>query len=276
MTECSTLLSSVLSGERSRWSCRQVAPDTVLLVTSHHYSDGDTIELMVQTVGSEVIVSDGGETLARLDSFGVNLDGTGRAGQSWRRLLAAHAVENNDGLLLRRASVDRAADLVQEMADAVANLDGLRLLAPAPRRLDFQGRVTSYLEAEFPLVEPRAQLSGASGSPYRLTAAVTLQHRKVYVQTAAGQNSAAQRAAAEHCYTMFSDVNGRVAADQKLVILDDDDAPEWKRETVRLLSRVAYVGTWRARDLWTGFVWGSEAEDRVLLGADQLALHGWD
>ncbi len=60
MTECSTLLSSVLAGERSRWSCRQVSADTVVLVTSHHYTDGDTVELVVQTVGDEVIVSDGG------------------------------------------------------------------------------------------------------------------------------------------------------------------------------------------------------------------------
>jgi hypothetical protein len=48
--------------------------------------------------------------------------------------------------------VEHAVDLVQEMADALANLDGLRLLAPAPRRLAFPERLTTYLEAEFPLV----------------------------------------------------------------------------------------------------------------------------
>ncbi|MGH4003256.1 MAG: hypothetical protein ACRDSO_03970 [Pseudonocardiaceae bacterium] len=51
-----------------------MSSDTVLLVTSHHYADGDTVELIVQTIGDEVIVSDGGEVLARLDSVGVNLD----------------------------------------------------------------------------------------------------------------------------------------------------------------------------------------------------------
>ncbi|MGH3818617.1 MAG: DUF1828 domain-containing protein, partial [Pseudonocardiaceae bacterium] len=133
MTVCSALLSAVLAGERSRWTCREVSADTVLLVTSHHYADGDTVELIVQTVGDEVIVSDGGEVLARLDSVGVTVDSGSRVGTSWKRLMAAHALEDHRGQLVRRTGVEHAADLVREMADAVANLDGLRLLAPVPR-----------------------------------------------------------------------------------------------------------------------------------------------
>lgn len=272
MTECGTLLSSVLTGERSHWSCRQVSPDTVVLVTSRHYTDGDTVELVVQTVDDEVIVSDGGEVLARLDSVGVNLNARSRVGQSWKRLLAAHAIEHDRGLLLRRASTEHAADLVQEMADAVANLDGLRLLAPAPRRPAFPERVTTYLEAEFPLVTPRAELAGMSGTPYRVTAAAGNDERQVYIQTAAGQNAAAQRTAVEHCYTMFSDVNGHLAGDRKLVVLDDA-APEWRPEAINLLSTVAFVSTWGARDLWTEFVWGTIPESRLLLPVEQPALN---
>jgi hypothetical protein len=85
MTGCSTLLSSVLAGERGRWTCRELSSDTVLLVTSHHYADGATVELIVQTVGDEVIVSDGGGVLARLDSVGVGVgvDSRSRVGKSW-------------------------------------------------------------------------------------------------------------------------------------------------------------------------------------------------
>ena len=87
--------------------------------------------------------------------------------------------------------------MVQEMADALANIDGLRLLAPPPRRPPFPEQVTTYLEAEFPVVEPRAQLVGVSGSPYRTTAAAGTDERKVFIQTAAGQNVATQRSAVE-------------------------------------------------------------------------------
>ncbi len=270
MTECNTLLSSVLASERGRWTCREVSADTVLLVTSHHYADGDTVELIVQTVGDEVIVSDGGEVLARLDSVGVNLDSRSRVGTSWKRLMAAHALEDDHGQLVRRASVEHAADLVREMADAVANLDGLRLLAPVPRRPAFPERLTTYLEAEFPFVEPRAKLTGASGSPYQVTAAAGgSEKRPVYVQTAAGQNTAAQRSAVERCFTMFSDVNGRLPTERKLVVLDDEATPQWRPEMINLLAGVAYVGTWTARDQWTQFVWGNIPQSRLMLPSEQ-------
>ena len=271
MTECSTAMSAVLAGERSRWACHQLSATKAMLVTSHHYADGDTVELIVETVGEEVVVSDGGEILSRLDSIGLNMNARGRVGQSWKRLLAAHAVEHDRGVLLRRSSVTDLADVVQEMADALANIDGLRLLAPVPRRPPFPERVTTYLEAEFPIVEPRAELSGTSGSPYRTTAAAGTDERKVYIQTAAGQNAAAQRSAVEHCYTMFSDVNGHIPTDQKLVVLDDQ-APTWRPEAIKLLTAVAYVGTWTARQEWTDFVWGTIPESRLLTAAEQPAL----
>lgn len=102
MTECRALLSSVLAGESGRWTCRELSSGTVLLVTSHHYADGDTVELIVQTVGDEVIVSDGGEVLGRLDSVGVNVDSRSRLGESWKWLMAAHALEDDRSQLVRR------------------------------------------------------------------------------------------------------------------------------------------------------------------------------
>jgi hypothetical protein len=154
--------------------------------------------------------------------------------------MAAHALEDDRGQLVRRASVEHTADLVQEMADAVANLDGLRLLALAARRPAFPERLATYLEAEFPLVEPRAELTGASGWSYRVTAAVgSSKERPVYVQAASGQNSAAQKPAVEHSFTMFSEVNGHLPTEQKLVVLDDEATLEWRPEMINLLSGVA-------------------------------------
>ncbi|HET9255787.1 MAG TPA: hypothetical protein VFO16_11355 [Pseudonocardiaceae bacterium] len=217
-----------------------------------------------------MVVSDGGEVLARLDSVGVNVDSRSRVGKSWKRLVAAHALEDDCGQLVRRASVGRTADLVREMADAVANLDGLRLLAPVSRRPAFPERLTIYLEAEFPFVEPRAKLIGASGSPYQVTAAVgSSEEQPVYVQTASGQNTAAQRSAVERCFTMFSDVNSHLPTERKLVVLDDEASPEWRPEMINLLAGVAYLGTWTARDQWTEFVWGNVPESRLMLPPEQ-------
>jgi len=42
---------------------------------------------------------------------------------------------------------------------------------------------------------------------------------------ASGQNTAAQKSAGEHCFTMFSDVNGHLPTERKLVVLNDETTP---------------------------------------------------
>ena len=38
---------------------------------------------------------------------------------------------------------------------------------------------------------------------------------------------------------------------------------------INLLSGVAYVGTWTARDQWTEFVWGNVPDSRLMLPPEQ-------
>lgn len=56
-------------------------------------------------------------------------------------------------MLLKRTTTSEVAQAVHDMVDALANLDGLRLLAPPPRALPFHDQVVSMLEADFPQVE---------------------------------------------------------------------------------------------------------------------------
>lgn len=267
-TDCGPILASLIKGEQLRWHCRQISPETVLLVTSRQFADGDTVELLVRVLDDEVVVSDGGEILARLDNVGISVTGRNRVADSWDALLSAHRLEQSEGELVRRAPRDEANDLIHEMADALANVDGLRLLAPRPRRLSFPERLTSYLSAEFPVIESHPTLVGRSRNVWRLTAAAGSDpDRLVYIQTAAGQSTASRQSSMEHCYTMFSDVNGHLPVEQKLIVLDDsDDSPgPWKREMVNILSSVAYVGSWTARERWTQFVRTGDAGDHLLL-----------
>jgi Domain of unknown function DUF1828 len=140
MSNCDSLVAAVLAEQAEGWSCRPVADDTLLFISPLHYSDGDAVEVMVKTSGDEVIVHDGGESTARLDAAGAGVD-QGRLRDAWVRLLRAHAVEHDHGLVLRRTALSGAAQAVQEMVEALANIDGLRLLAPPPRTLPFQDRL---------------------------------------------------------------------------------------------------------------------------------------
>jgi len=202
MTSCDALVAAVLAESAAGWSCRPVSDDTALLISPLHYSDGDSIEVMIKMAGDEVIVHDGGEVAARLDGAGVRLD-SGRPRETWGRLLRAHAVDHDRGVILRRTEAARVAQAVHDMVDALANIDGLRLLVPPSRPLPFPDRLVTLLEAEFPDVERRVKLTGQSGLSYQLTAAAGLGERQVYIQAASGGSVQAQ------LYSMMKGQRGR-------------------------------------------------------------------
>jgi hypothetical protein len=267
MTRCTELVSSVLAEDSAEWHCRSVDEQTVHLVTPRYYADGDAVELLVRTLGDELVVSDGGDTLARLEMSGISLE-AGRLREAWRSMLRAHALQYAHGRVLLRGPAEEAPWLLRAMIDALMQLDGLRLLAPSPREAPFADQLVTFLQAEFPKVEPHPELRGRSGSTYRLTAAAGADERLVYVQAIAGNSKQARRAAVEHAFTTFSDVNGTLPKDRKLVVFRGD-VESWSPERLRLLAGVAYVGSWEARERVTGFIWGGKPDSPLLLDSDE-------
>lgn len=250
MALCDELITSALAKINSAWTCVPLDDDWLLVTTSHQYSDGDHVELLVRRAARSVEVSDGGEALARLDLAGVSVE-RGRAREMWHRLLRAHEVELHHERLSMRGPVDEAGTLVDNMANAVANIDGMRLLAPPPQNPRFTDRLVTFFQAEFEHVEEGPQLQGRSGGTYHATAAVGEPEKATFVQAVAGSSTRTRQRAVEHAFTMFSDVNGALEPTRKLVVLSD---MEWKSEQTRLLSTVAYVGSWQYRDQFLNFI----------------------
>ncbi|WP_233414156.1 DUF1828 domain-containing protein [Nucisporomicrobium flavum] len=270
MMRCRELVALAAGQEADEWACRAVDDNTVLLISPRYYSDGDAIELLVKRSEGGLILSDGGEAVARLEMSGINID-AGRMREAWMRLLRSNQVEYRNGRITLRGSSDDAGFLIRVMLDTLAGVDGLRALAPIPRDMPFSDKLVTLLRAEFPKVQQRPDLRGESGTEYRLTAAAGTDDRLVYVQAVAGNSAPARKTAVEHAYTAFSDVNGTLARDRKLVIVNDQSTPSWSTTQLRLLSSVAYVGTWNARDRFTSFIRGKVPVDRLMAEqGDQL------
>jgi len=244
------LITSALAKINSDWTYVPLEDGWLLVTTSHQYSDGDHVELLVRRTNRSVEVSDGGEALARLELAGVNVE-RGQAREMWRRLLRAHEVELHQERLSMEGPLDEAGALVDNMANAVANIDGIRLLAPAPRDSRFDERLVTFFQSEFEHVEAHPQLQGRSGGTYHVTAAVGYPQKMTYVQAVAGANNHTRQRAVEHAFTIFSDVNGSLPTARKLVVLSDTD---WRPEQTNLLSGVAYVGSWLYRDRILRFI----------------------
>jgi hypothetical protein len=270
MALCDELITAALAKVSSGWSCVALDDGWLLVTTSHQYSDGDHVELLVRRDERSVEVSDGGEALARLDLAGVNVE-HGRARDMWRRLLRAHEIELHQERLIIQGSVDEAGSLVDNMASAVANVDGIRLLLAPTRNPKFAERLVTFFQAEFEHVEESPQLHGRSGGTYRATAAVGDPRNAIFVQAVAGASLQTRRRALEHAFTMFSDVNGALPIARKLVVLSDAD---WKTEQTRLLSAVSYVGSWLHRDDIIGFIASSHRPDSHILMPVQDQIPG--
>lgn len=250
MTGCDEVITAALAQLDDEWTCQPLTNGWLLVTTSHQYSDGDHVELLVRHDDKSVVVSDGGEALARLELAGVTIE-RGRAREMWRRLLRAHELELHADRLSVQGTLNETGSLVTSMANAIANIDGIRLLSPPPQSPRFADRVVTFFQAEFEYVIESPQLQGRSGGSYRATAAVGNPTKATFVQAVAGRSVQIRQRAIEHAFTMFSDVNGALAHEQKLVILSEGD---WRPEQTKLLSSVAYVGSWSYREQLVRFV----------------------
>lgn len=250
MPLCDDLITSVLGQITLDWSCTSLDHERLLVTSPHQYSDGDHVEILVQRVDGVLLVSDGGEAMARLDVAGVNLE-SGRAHDMLRRLVRAHELELREGRLSIQGPLTEAGRLLESMANALVNVDGLRLLALPPPKPRFAQLLVTFLQAEFEFVDDQPQLHGRSGGVYRATAAAGRPEEPVYVQAVSGSNPKTRQRAIEHAFTMFSDVNGSLPGERKLIVLGD---AKWRQEQMQLLSTVAYVGSWKSREQLVEFI----------------------
>ena len=245
MTDCDDVLTAALDEVSSGWSCQRLDDGWLHVTTNHQYSDGDQVELLVKEDNGHIVVSDGGETTARLDLAGVNLE-AGRTRDVWRRLVRAHQLDLSEGRLRQEGSFNEIGWLAENMANALSNLDAIRLMAPPRPNPKFNQLLVTLLEAEFQTVEEQPQITGRSGITYRPTASASGNREPVYIQAVAGSGTNARQRSVEHAFTMFSDINGSLPPERKLAVLST--STDWRAEHLELLSEVAYVGSWDNRE----------------------------
>jgi hypothetical protein len=272
MSICDDILTSLREDASREWECRPIGSDEVLLSSPNQYADGDHVEFLVRRAGSDVIVTDAGEAMARLDTAGVSIE-SGRTREVWRSLIRAHELEEQNGRLFLYGSVADIVRLALNMANALANLDGLRLLVPPPKAPRFDEQLVTFLQSEFEFVDTHPRVTGKTGALLRPTAAAGNRLQPVYLQAVSGGNLQTRQRAVEHCLAIFFDINGHITPEHKLAVLGGGSG-SWRPEHVRLLSSVAYVGSWNSRDKLVDFIERPiRRSDRVLLDREeQLTL----
>ncbi len=280
MTLCEGALEHVLTLVRNLhdWRCRtEGSPETASIDTGRSTATSEPITLYVRALDDEtLLVSDQGETLARLADAGFTLDDPIHAAL-WDEALYTYRVSPLDDRVFLQTSLREAAANLVRLADALVALDALRLVAlPAPGRTrGLADEVEGYLRRHFAedRVERQPQVRLRNGLRIQPALRVHTDVRPVLVQPGA---SGSRTQAYDHAHTLFSLARrGGVPREECLVVLGGE-VRTWNAARLRVLSEEAFVGFWRYRSPIDDFLAGVLPDDPLMVppGVDVPLIPG--
>ena len=268
MNPCDEPLATILStvARDFTWRCRPLGDSTGARVsTGRLLADGEPVQLLVRVRAGMLVVSDGGETLSRLQDQGLDrsdpvLDAL------WVEALRTYRLQETDGRVFIQAPLARAAQALNRFADALVALDALRVAAlPARgRRPTLADEVEAYLRSIYDEGRvrraPTVRLGG--GLTIRPALQVDTQDRSgVLVQSGAATSTTQSF---DHAYALFGlAARGGVPLPNRLVVLGGA-VESWNASRLRALSDVAFVGFWRHRERVHRFLDGDIPDDPLL------------
>ncbi|MFD3897302.1 hypothetical protein ACFW5U_23435 [Streptomyces rochei] len=204
------------------------------------YSDGDSVRLLVEPLGTGVRVSDQASAYERLLLADVNTD-TGRAAEAIASTVRVAGLANVGGEEDEIATFGPLEDLgtmMLNVAQASIRVEQLRWLAVRRAPVRFADRVVERVQSVARRdwkVERNASLRLRSGRERSVTVAVETPTAAAYVQALSVKD---KDQAAEHCYYLFSWAD--VPAQSRVAALDGKRS-DWPSEVLSELGSVADV-----------------------------------
>ncbi len=247
MTTCETVIESHVEYLRSRLACR-ISDERVWMMSPHTHIDGDVVEVAVrEQADGTVAVSDLGETLRRLATFGYDP----REGTNGRYLIAQIAKQyrvdvDEAGIIYKVAVESDVGEATHDVISASLAVGNLVFLARAIRPATIQEEVAEYLRnAGVPFAE-RSRVAGKTGKKYSIDFAVG-EGPVALVKTISAATVGGVTSATNAAFRAWYDIDAAMRA----TIVDDRVWP-WRTEDVAILSTVSQV-----------FRWSDQADDFV-------------
>ncbi len=204
------------------------------------FSDGDSVRLLVEPMGSGVRVSDQASAYERLLMADVNPD-AGRAAEAISATIRTAGLSNVGGEADELATfgpLDDLGAMVLAVAQTAMRVEQLRWLAVRRAPTRFSERVMERVQAAAHQnwrIERNASIPLTSGRERMVTLAVEAPNGTAYVQALSAKD---REQSAEHCYYLFSWAD--VPSGTRVAALDGTSS-NWPSELVSELSTVAEV-----------------------------------
>ncbi|MFJ3636115.1 hypothetical protein [Streptomyces sp. NPDC090112] len=167
----------------------------------------------------------------RLADAGVDVWGPTRAATAWAETLGDFRLDEVDGRIVGRRSLEQAESLVSDISSAKLTIDGLRWLAAPERDSKLVRQLYAYLDDARIAFDRRPTVELPRGAKVRPTARINLPKRTVLVQAVGGSEQGL-----EHALSLVQRIErADYAFDQRLVLLKGS-AQAWPADHLDLLA----------------------------------------
>jgi hypothetical protein len=244
---CKDLIESYADALISGSFCAELPNGRTSVILPFLYPDHDNIEVFVKDRGEEVVVSDLGETLRRLDTVGMDIGMSGKLAYQTERIAGGFGVVVHDGVLLKDGPRGAVGNLLLDVLSACMAIADLVYGTRAYQPLAFVDEVAKLLTVhKFEFQRNYESTGTLSGTKYRVDLKVTTQHLVSLVHTLDARTRAGVRQWVNATYRMWSEILTTDTVVRKVSLLNDE-ATRVREEDARLLEAVSHVYRWTER-----------------------------
>jgi len=244
---CDEFISAFFETFRQGMSCKKLANGRFSVVLPFLYPDHDNVEMFVREFGDDVVVSDLGETLRRLDTIGMNIQASGKFAYQAERISSGFNVAIEKGVLCKRGTRQELGTLFFDVLSASMAIGDLAFGSRGYQPLTFIDEVAKVLLINAFDFEKRHEIRGKTTTQYHVDFQVKAPHRVSLVQALGARSQAGVRKWVNATYRMWNDVEIGAGLVVRKVSLLNDEVTKVKPEDESLLKSVSDVYRWTER-----------------------------
>lgn len=248
---CTAAVEQLIADTARIVSCRPTGRrGSLILTTTSLYSDRDHVQVIVEDLGPQVRVSDGGLTLMRLDMHGAPIHTKGHQ-QRMERIMSAYGVRLLNDVIETMVDPNHLSSAVASVSSAAVQVDTLIHEDPRERQT-FASQVESWLHDRTDYSITKAKIPGHSYPVLR----VDTRHN-VFVAPVAGGKTRVQA---------IQVAGWRMEAGESLtpaqrVMLLHGRVDQYPSEEIERILGFATVASWPERPLLLDHLRGADREE---------------
>lgn len=248
MMNCKEVIDQYLQFLTEGFSCRTEGPYFVI-ETPYLYSDGDAIDLYLESAADLAKISDLGETTRHLEHHNFNWK-TKRAHSLFSHIVASTNVSSSQGVLyIKIFQGDAIGERISDLLQAIQQTDNLLFTIQTHFQHDFSDDVESYLREQHFEPELNYMIQGMSG--YHWSIPFFINHNSnICIKPLSAVSMGSARNQTNAIYAEYDDIHRRYPQYVRTVILENNEPTVWTQDHLVLLRQVVDtdIGLWSSRD----------------------------